>query len=468
MEILQEPLQYLDNNFERFVQELSEHARIPSISFPGFPEGPMGQSAQWTAARMGQAGLENVAILEIPGAHPYVYGDWLHAPGAPTLLLYAHHDVQPPGRIEKWLSPPFEPTIRGGRIFGRGTADDKAGGMVHLAAIEAYLKTVGTIPVNVRFIIEGEEETGSEHLLEFLKSYSEKLKCDVMVLTDTANLQEGLPSLTYRLRGIVDAVLEVKVLDHPLHSGFWGGPAIDALSVLNQILARLWTADGKIAIPGSYDDIIPPSGEEGKRLRALPFEEKKFREEMGAVPGFSFAGEKEFSIYERMWCRPLISILGIDAPWVQETSNQLVESARAKISMRIVHGMDPKKTLKKLCDFLAANPPHGADVKVIPGTAGDSWYTETKRPAFAAAERALKKGFSCEPVYIGCGGSIPFVKPLTKHFGDIPALLMGIEDPRTNAHGENESLSLSDFQKGMAAAVHLYDECAQAIDTVTY
>jgi acetylornithine deacetylase/succinyl-diaminopimelate desuccinylase-like protein len=454
-------LHYLEKNFDRFVRELSDYARIPSVSFPGYPAGPLRESAEWTAKRMAQAGLENVEILQIPGAHPYVYGDWLHAADAPTLLLYAHHDVQPPGRAEKWLSPPFEPTERGGRLFGRGTADDKAGGLMHLAAIEAYLKTVGKIPVNVRFIIEGEEETGSEHLPEFLQRYADKLKCDVMVLTDTANLEEGLPSLTYRLRGLVDAFIEVRTLDHPVHSGMWGGPGIDALTVLNQVLGRLWTRDGKIGIPGIYDDIIPPSDEERKKLRALPFDEKKFLSEMGAVENFIFSGEKEFSVYERLWCRPTVSILGIDAPRVQETSNQLVDSARAKVSMRIVRGMDPKQTLKKLCDFLSDDPPYGAQIKVIPGAAGDPWYTEPQGPAFTAAERALKMGFGRDPVYIGCGGSIPFVEPLTKHFGGIPALLMGIEDPLTNAHGENESLSLSDWQKGMAAAVHLYFECGE-------
>jgi acetylornithine deacetylase/succinyl-diaminopimelate desuccinylase-like protein len=461
METPKAPLQYLEENFERFIRELSEYTRIPSVSFPGYPLDPMRESAKWTARRMGQAGLENVEILEISGAHPYIYGDWLHAPGAPTLLLYAHHDVQPPGRKEKWASPPFEPTRRDGRLFGRGTADDKAGGMMHLGAIEAYLRTVGKIPVNVRFIIEGEEETGSEHLLDFLRRYAEKLQCDAMVLTDTANLEEGLPSLTYRLRGLVDAVIAVRTLDHAVHSGMWGGPGVDALTVLNQVLGRLWTREGKIGIPGIYEDIVAPSEAEQKKLRVLPFEEKNFLKEMGAVPNFSTAGEKAFSIYERLWCRPTVSILGIDAPRVQETSNQLVDSARAKISMRIVSGMDPKKTLQKLCDFLAADPPYGAEVLVIPGAAGDSWYTEPKGPAFAAAERALKKGFGCDPVYIGCGGSIPFVEPLTKHFGGIPALLMGIEDPSTNAHGENESLSLNDFQKGMRAAVHLYHECRE-------
>src|SRR5918996_3280841 len=215
MSSVDQAIAYIESNFERFVRELSDYARIPSVSFPGYPAETLVESAKWTARRMQDAGLENVALLEVPGAPPYVYGDWLHAPGAPTILLYAHHDVHPPGRPEKWLSPAFEPQQRGDRLFGRGVVDDKAGGLMHIAALEAYLKTVGKLPLNVRFFIEGEEETGSHYLEQFIEQYRDKLACDLMVLTDTANLDLGLPSLTYRLRGLVDAVIEVRTLDHP-------------------------------------------------------------------------------------------------------------------------------------------------------------------------------------------------------------------------------------------------------------
>ncbi len=451
-------IQYLRANFDRFLSELSEYARIPSVSFPGYPTETLQASADWTARRMEQCGLENVTRLEIPGAHPYVYGDWLHAPGQPTLLLYAHHDVQPPGREDKWESPPFVPTRRGDRLYGRGVADDKAGGMMHLGALESILKTSGRLPLNIRFIIEGEEETGSEHLAAFLQQYADKLKCDVMVLTDTANLAAGLPSMTYCLRGIVDCELEVRTLDHPVHSGIWGGAGVDALSVLTQILARLYAPDGKIAIPHFYDDILPLSEKEQANLKALPFDESQFRDELASIPQLVLGGEKEYSVYERLWMRPTVAILGIDAPKVRETSNQLVEWARAKVSLRIVRGMNPQKSSRQLCEFLSQDPPWGAKVTVHPGTAGDPWLIEPEGPAFRAAERALAKGFGCNSVYIGCGGSIPFVEPLTKQFGGIPALLIGVEDPLCNAHGENESLLISDWQKGMEAAVHLYFE----------
>ncbi|MCB1215116.1 MAG: M20/M25/M40 family metallo-hydrolase [Deltaproteobacteria bacterium] len=451
-------LKYLNKNFDRFVEELSDYAKIPSVSAKGFPPETLEASAQWTAKRMEQSGLENVEILRVKKAPPYIYGDWLHAKDAPTLLLYAHHDVQPPGRPQKWLSKPFEPQVRQGRLYGRGVVDDKAGGMMHLAALEAVLKTSGKLPLNIKFIVEGEEETGSHHLSEFLKKYQKQLQSDVMILTDTANLQEGTPSITYSLRGIVDACIEVRTLDHPVHSGMWGGPGRDALSVLIEILARLWKANGQIAIEGIYQDILPPSQEEKKALASLPFKEESFRQQLGLVPSMAFSGEKDYSVYERIWTRPTLSVLAIDAPRIQETTNQLVEWAQAKVSMRIVHGMDPQKSLKQLCDFLAKDPPLGAQVTVHPGAAGEAWHTKPQGPAFEAAQRALKKGYGQEAVLIGCGGSIPFVRPLTEAFGGIPALLIGLEDPLCQAHGENESLSLSDWKKGMDSAVHLYFE----------
>jgi Acetylornithine deacetylase/Succinyl-diaminopimelate desuccinylase and related deacylases len=458
MSSLDQALNYIGTHFDRFVGELSDYSKIPSVSFPGFSAQALQDAAQWTAERMRQAGLENVALLEVASAPPFVYGDWLHAPGAPTVLLYAHYDVQPPGRPEKWKSPAFAPELRDGRLYGRGVVDDKAGGLMHLAALEAYLKTAGKLPVNVRFFIEGEEEIGSRHLEEFLRKYEDKLKADVLVLTDTANLDVGLPSITYRLRGLVDAVVAVRTLDHPVHSGMWGGPAPDALSALNQILSRLTGPDGKINIPDFYEGILPVTGKEQERLRALPYDEKLFKGQLGAVESLRLGGEKDFSVYERIWCRPAVAILGVDAPQVEKTSNQIVEWARAKVSVRIASGMDPQKSLDRLCRFLANDPPFGAEVRVTPGSAGDPWRIEPEGISYEAAVSALRKGYGRDPVFIGCGGTIPFVEPLTKHFGGIPALLIGLEDPFCNAHGENESLLLDDWRKGMLSAVHLYSE----------
>lgn len=456
-------LRYLEEHFKRFTQELVDYSKIPSVSFEGFPPDPLRHSAEWTAQKMREVGLENVEILTIPDCHPYVYGEWMGAPGKPTLLLYGHHDVQPPGRQEYWKSPAFDPSERDGRLYGRGVADDKAGVMMHLVALEAILKSEGKLPLNVRFIVEGEEETGSEHLGDFLKLYREKLKSDVLVLTDTGNLEEGLPSITYRLRGLVDAVVEVRTLNHPVHSGMWGGPVMDALTALNRILARLTTPEGKVAIPGFYDGLEIPDAHEKALLSRLPFREELFRKELGSVESLKFAGDSNLSVYEKIWCQPAVAILGIDAPTVQETSNKIVEWARAKVSIRIASGQNPQGCLRKLCDFLAKDPPWGAQVKVTPGTAGNPWKVDPKGPAFEAAARALEKGFGRPAAFIGCGGSIPFVKPIAEVFGGIPALLIGIEDPACNAHGENESLSLSDWKKGMRSAVYLYEELGSVL-----
>jgi acetylornithine deacetylase/succinyl-diaminopimelate desuccinylase-like protein len=246
-------IDYLNANLDRFQQQLVELSKIPGVSSADEPPAPvMRRSAEAMAAAMREAGVEHVEILEIEGVHPYVYGDWLKQPGAPTLLLYGHHDVQPEGRPEKWLSPPYEPVVRDGRLYGRGTADDKAGCMTHIAAVAAYLKSGGQLPVNVRFVIEGEEEIGSENLGRFLETYRDRLHADFIVLSDTANFDTGIPALTYQLRGICTVDLEVQGLERPVHSGMWGGPVPDPVQVACQLIAGLSGKGGKLNVPGLY------------------------------------------------------------------------------------------------------------------------------------------------------------------------------------------------------------------------
>src|SRR6266849_9036456 len=249
-------LDHLEGHFGDFQRTLVELSRVPSVSAEGFPPSEVRRSADAVADAMRRSGIENVEVLEIPGVHPYVYGDWRHRPGAPTILLYGHHDVQPPGRPEKWLSPPFEPTERGGRLYGRGTADDKGGVMVHVAAIAAYLEAAGSLPCNVKFIIEGEEEIGSENLGRFLTQYRDQMAADFIVLTDTANFATGIPALTYQLRGICQVDVEVACLKQPLHSGGWGGPVPDAAQILCRLLADLTKLDGSLDVPGLYKKIV--------------------------------------------------------------------------------------------------------------------------------------------------------------------------------------------------------------------
>src|SRR5438874_1835995 len=294
---LKSALKYLDQHFDDFKRTLTGLSRIPSVSAEGFPPQEVRRSAEGMANALREAGVEKVQVLEIPDVHPYVYGEWLHKPGTPTLLLYGHHDVQPPGRPEKWRTPAFEPTERDGRLYGRGTADDKGGCMAHVAAVASYLKGAGGLPCNVKFIIEGEEEIGSENLGKFLDKYRHMMSADFIVLSDTANFDTGVPALTYQLRGICQVDVEVKVLDHPLHSGMWGGPVPDPVQVLSALIASLRNKDGSLDIPGLYKRVAKPSKAQLKRIRSLPFNEKKFKKEAGLIGNAKLWGEKGYSVY---------------------------------------------------------------------------------------------------------------------------------------------------------------------------
>jgi cysteinylglycine-S-conjugate dipeptidase len=452
---------FVEQNFDEFKADLVALSRIPSISAEGFPPEEVRRSARATADVMRKWGIENVQVLEIPGVHPYVYGDWLHKPGAPTLLLYGHHDVQPAGRREKWASPAFEPAERNGRLYGRGTADDKAGVMAHVGAVGAYLRAGGQLPCNVKFIIEGEEEIGSENLGKFLEKYKKLMAADYIVLSDTANFDTGIPALTYQLRGIVQVDVEVKCLDHPLHSGMWGGPVPDPVQVLCRLIADLQGDDGRLDIPGLYKDVARPKARQQKRIRALPFDEKKFKKEGGLVEGLKLWGEKGFSSYEKLWIRPSLTVIALEAHPIQGSSNQILDSARARLSLRSVPNMDGGKAGMLLVKKLVTKPPYGAQVTArITGTT-PWWTTDPEGPAFEAARRALKAGFGKETAMIGAGGSIGFVQPFADLLGGAPCLLMGVEDPACNAHSENESLHLGDWRKCMKSAVYLYDELAR-------
>ena len=454
-------LGYLDKNFDGFKRTLVELSRIPSISAEGFPPSEVKRSADAMAAVLRQIGVENVQVLEIPGVHPYVYGDWLHRPGAPTILLYGHHDVQPPGRPEKWKTPAFEPVERGGRLYGRGTADDKGGCMAHIAAVASYLQSGAGLPCNVKFVIEGEEEIGSENLGKFLDKYKSMLAADYIVLSDTANFDTGVPALTYQLRGIVQVDVEVKVLDHPVHSGMWGGPVPDPVQVLSALVADLRNKDGSLNIPGLYKDVAKTGKEQLKRIRKLPFSEKKFKKEGGLEKGVKLWGEKGYSVYEQLWTRPSLTVIAMESHEIAGSSNQIVDSARARLSLRTVPNIDGKKAGALLVKKLTKNPPFGVKVTAKMNGTTPWWTTDPEGPAFDAARRALKSGFGKDTAMIGAGGSIGFVQPFADLLGGAPCLLMGVEDPLCNAHSENESLHLGDLMKCMKSAVHLYDELSR-------
>lgn len=461
MTTLDKALSHLESHWDEHLEDLKALVRIPGISAEPPPNPALERSANAVVDLMQKAGLENCEVIHFPGGHPYAYGEWLRAPGAPTVLLYGHHDVQPPGRAEFWQTPAFEPVIReDGRLYGRGAVDDKAGVMVHIAAIAAYLKSGAALPVNVKFIVEGEEEAGSQSLEAFLETYKTKLQSDVIVLTDTANLEAGLPSLTVSLRGIVAIGVEVQTLDHPVHSGMWGGPVPDAVIALSKAIASLVDERGCL-IPSIQHGVRETTPDELSALRALPFDEAKFREEVGIVPGAELIGDENMPVYGRIWRQPAVSVIAFEARPVAGSSNQIIESVRARISLRIVPDQDPEVVQDALVAHFEKSIPWGLSVKIEREAAGKWWMTTPEHPAFAAAKKAMRAGYGKDAIFIGCGGSIPFVEPFANAFGGAPALLMGVEDPICNAHGENESLNLDDFKKGTRAAVHLYAELAK-------
>ncbi|MCM2257946.1 MAG: M20/M25/M40 family metallo-hydrolase [Vicinamibacteria bacterium] len=456
---LRATLKNLDSRFDHWKSVLCDLVRIPGVSAAGFPAEPMRASAEATAALLKRCGFDGIDLLEVEGVPPYVYAEWMKAPGRPTVLVYGHHDVVPPGRPEKWLSPPFEPVERKGRLYGRGAADDKGGFLAHVAALAAWNETSGALPLNVKVLIEGEEETGSTHLPQFLARYADRLEADVLVLSDTSNFDTGIPALTYRLRGVTQLDVEVSCLQQPVHSGMNGGPVPDAVQVLSMLLARLSRADGALNVPGLMDGVPKPTKKERARMNALPFDEKRFRKEAGLLPGVKLWGDPKATPYEKLWFLPSLTVIAFEARPIVGSSNQIIEAARARLSLRTVAGMDGKKAAKALQRALEQDPPFGARVETRFVRASSAWSCEPEGPAFDAAIDALREGFGKEPVLMGAGGAIGFVKPFSDVLG-APCLLMGVEDPPSAAHSENESLHLGDWKKVMRSAAILYERLA--------
>jgi acetylornithine deacetylase/succinyl-diaminopimelate desuccinylase-like protein len=415
--------------------ELERLVRIPSVSFPEFDPGQVRRSAAATQEILQACGMET-RLLEVEGAHPAVLGRVPAPDGAPTVLLYAHHDVQPQGPENLWSSPPFEPVERNGRLYGRGSSDDKAGIVMHSAAMRAW---DGRPPVGVTVFVEGEEESSSEHLGAFLSTYGELLKADAVILADSGNWRTGEPALTISLRGIVACFIEIRTLDHAVHSGEYGGAIPDALTTLCRTLATLHDEKGNVAVAGLASGPADP----------FDLTEKELREWAGVRPGVRLIGDGNLT--ERMWTKPAISVLGIDAPRTPEASNQLVPFARAKVSMRIPPGQDAEDAMDALVKHLEANVPWGAEVKIVREGVGSPFTIEAEGPAYDAMRRAMTEAFGREPVLMGAGGSIPFVAEFARQFPKATLMLTGAGDPKCNAHSEDESVDLGDLEKSCLA-----------------
>ena len=410
--------------------DLEALTRIPSVSLDAFDQSHVEASAEATAALLRAEGLDVEIVRE--GGRPAVIGHVDGPPGSRTVLLYAHHDVQPPGEEELWDSPPFEPTEREGRLHGRGAADDKAGIMAHVAALRAH---AGSVPVGVTVFVEGEEEIGSASLPTILERHGEKLRADAIVLADSTNWAIGEPALTTTLRGIVRAVVTVATLDHGVHSGQFGGAVPDALTTLVKALASLHDDDGEVAVAGLSSGVAAD----------LDYDEARLREESGLLDGVSTIGTG--SLLSRMWTKPSITTIGIDAPTVATSSNTLVPSAAAKVSMRLAPDEDDLEAFALLRDHLVAHTPWGARVEVTLDDRGLGFSADAQGPVYDQARAAFADAWGVDPVDIGVGGSIPFVAAFAEKFPEAAILVTGVEDPDARAHGANESLHLGEFEK---------------------
>jgi acetylornithine deacetylase/succinyl-diaminopimelate desuccinylase-like protein len=433
-------------DFDRIRDELEGLVRIPSVSAPGFDDARVRESADATATILKEAGAKDVRLLEVDGAHPAVYGEAPGPDGAPTVLLYAHHDVQPPGPDRLWQTPPFDPVERDGRLYGRGAADDKSGIVTHSAVLRAF---GGSPPVNVKVLIEGEEEIGSAHLGAFLERYGDLLGTDVLVLADSGTWGVGRPALTTSLRGLVDCIVEVRVLEHAVHSGLYGGPIPDAVTVLARILATLHDDRGNVAIEGLVSG-GPPK---------VDRDEDEFRREAGVVDGLELTGQG--AITERLWSKPAVAVLGVDAPSIQESSNQIVPSARARVSLRLPPGQDPGHAMDALVRHLSSQGEWGARVTVEPDGRAEAFRVEARGPAFEAARRAMRDSWGTDPVDIGVGGTIPLATEFARAYPDAAILLTGAPDPDCRAHGENESVDLGELERACVAEALLLDYVAR-------
>ena len=451
-------IDFVNVNRDRYLDELKGLLAIPSISALPEHASDVRRCADWCAGEMSRIGLEHVRLIETPG-NPVVYGDWQHAAGAPTILFYGHYDVQPVDPLELWESPPFEATVRDGEIYARGAADDKGQVFMHLKAVEAHLKQNGRLPVNMKFMIEGEEEVGSAHLDDFVRGHKDDLAGDVVVISDSTMFARGVPSICYGLRGLVYFQLDLRGSSTDLHSGSFGGAVANPAMVLAQVLTQMKDRGGRIKIPGFYDTVVPLTDEERQAWQTLPFNEKKYRKDFG-IPKVS--GETGYSTLERTWARPTFEINGLLSGFTGEGAKTVLPAvAMAKVSMRLVPNQDPDKIAELFEAYVRKVTPKTVELKVTRMHGGKPWMTSYDNAYVQAAARAIEQGFGQKPVLTREGGSIPVVSTFQEELG-LPSVLFGVGLPDENAHAPNEKLDVSNFHNGIIASAILYDEIAKA------
>ena len=444
--------------FPEIRRRLEDLVRVPSVSLASHDAGEVRRCAELALEQCAEVGLRNGRLLELDGCHPYVYADWLDAgPDAPTVLLYAHYDVQPTPAPERWLTPPFEPTERDGRLHGRGTSDDKGGLAIHLGAIQAWLEARGHLPVNVKVLSEGEEEIGSPHIEQCVERYRDVIDADVVVVADSGNWKTGWPGLTFMMRGIAEVHLKVRALESGIHSGIGGGIAPDPVLATIKALATLTDEKGEPAVPGLADDVRPLSDDERARIAKLvgPTEPR-----FGALPEVTLAGDRAArNVYEQLWAWPAITVIGIELPRIADSVNLIQADCEAKVSIRLAPGQDPARASRLVAEHLERNVPPGFVVETRAGAGAPAFVADPTGPAVEACLVALEAGFEHESALMGMGGTQPVCGPLSSGLG-AACLMTGVGDHRSKAHAQDESMPLDDLLKATLAEAYLFSELA--------
>jgi acetylornithine deacetylase/succinyl-diaminopimelate desuccinylase-like protein len=450
-------VEFARQHHTRFLDELKSLLRIPSISTLPEHKNDCRKAAETLAGELKRIGMENVRLIETAG-HPLVYADWLHAPGKPTALCYGHYDVQPPDPLDEWLSPPFEPAERNGNIYARGAVDDKGQMYMHVKALESLLATGGALPLNVRVLLEGEEEVGGGGIATYVASKPSDLKADFALVSDTDMFAPGLPTLCTGLRGMIYTELEVRGARTDLHSGMYGGAAPNPFVALAQIIAKLKDENGHILIPGFYEGILPPSADELKAWKSLPFDEEEYRSH--EVGSRALVGEAGFSVMERTWARPTLDVHGMPGGFIGAGAKTVIPAkAVAKVSMRLVPGMTPAKAFAQYKGYVEKIAPASVDVEVRLIHQGDPCLVPTDNPFMRAATRALHEVWGKDTVFIRSGGSIPIVGDFARHLG-LPSVMMGFGLPDDNIHAPNEKFNLNNFKLGIETIIRFLQEAA--------